>query len=98
MTTEALLGHCRAVGIRLTVDSGRLRYAGPADALDAATIAALGEHKAALVTLLTGPKPDPYARLHGPYRTPWRTWVWSDPDAPPLEAFGPPPDEKGGGR
>jgi hypothetical protein len=31
--------------------------------------------------------PDPYARLVGPYRSPWGTLVWSDPDAPELEAF-----------
>jgi hypothetical protein len=33
------------------------------------------------------PTPDPYARLVGPYGTPWRTWAWSDPEAPELEAF-----------
>src|SRR4051794_30359760 len=33
--------------------------------------------------------PDPLDRLRGPRRTPWNTLVWSDPDAPPIELFGP---------
>jgi hypothetical protein len=34
--------------------------------------------------------PDPLDRLRGPRRTRWGTWTWSDPTAPPIEAFGPP--------
>jgi hypothetical protein len=29
--------------------------------------------------------------LDGPYRSPWGTQVWSDPDAPPIAWFGVPP-------
>src|SRR5262245_16728586 len=36
-------------------------------------------------------KPHPLDRLRGPRRTPWGTWVWSDPAEPPIDLFGPPP-------
>lgn len=35
--------------------------------------------------------PDPLDTLQGPRRTPWNTLVWSDPDEPAIELFGPPP-------
>jgi hypothetical protein len=40
------------------------------------------------LTPAPAPRPD---RLRGPRRTPWGTWVWSDPAEPPIEWFGEPP-------
>ena len=40
--------------------------------------------------------PDPLDALSGPRRTPWGTLVWSDPDAPAIELFGPPSDDVAG--
>lgn len=37
---------------------------------------------------------DPTAGLVGPRRTAWGTVVWSDPDEPSIEAFGPPPSPR----
>jgi hypothetical protein len=36
-------------------------------------------------------QPDPYDRLTACRQTPWQTVCWSDPQAGPIEAFGPPP-------
>jgi hypothetical protein len=59
-------------------------YGGPGEALPEISQEprALMRHKS--------PDPDPFAHLRGPRRTWWGSLVWSDPDAPPLELFGPP--------
>jgi len=42
--------------------------------------------------VIVSPPPDPFAHLRGPRRTWWGTLAWSDPEAPALELFGPPPE------
>jgi len=53
MTALDLLDRLGAAGVRLSARrSGKLRYAGPADVLTAATLAELARHKPALLDLL----------------------------------------------
>jgi hypothetical protein len=85
-----LLGRCRDLDIRLWVEAGRLRYDAPAGALDSSLRGELAAHKAELLALVASAQPpDPYAHFRGPRRTRWGSLVWSDPDAPALELFGP---------
>jgi hypothetical protein len=60
-------------------------YGGPGEPLPEESLEprALTRHKS--------PAPDPLDALRGPRRTPWGTLAWSDPEAPPIELFGPPP-------
>jgi hypothetical protein len=52
MTAHDLLGALQARKVELWVEGGRLRWRGPTGALTGADLAALAEHKAALLALL----------------------------------------------
>lgn len=90
-----LLNHCCGLDIRLWAEDGQLRYDAPAGVLAAPLRAEIIARKGELLALLTSSvanQPDPLDALSGPRRTPWGSLAWSDPDAPPIELFGPPGD------
>jgi len=96
-TPEAidLLKQCDRRDIRLWAEDGQLRYDAPAGVLAAPLRAEIIARKGELLALLTSSvanQPDPLDALSGPRRTPWGSLAWSDPDAPPIELFGPPGD------
>jgi hypothetical protein len=61
MTTHAFLDSLTRRGVRLSAASGRLDIDAPAGVLTAEDRAALAEHKAELVAILTAPVPEPAA-------------------------------------
>ena len=57
MTISALLDELQALGVVLTVAGDKLSYKAPKDAMTPALRAALKEHKATVIDLLTLPTP-----------------------------------------
>jgi hypothetical protein len=70
MTTHAFLDSPTRRGVRLSATSGRLDIDAPAGVLTAEDRAALAEHKAELVAILTAPAPDPCAQVPEPAAPP----------------------------
>lgn len=96
MSATTLIQTLGGRGIRLASRGDRLVIDAPKGALTEADRRAMAEHKAELLVLITAAQPDPFDALTGPRRTPWGTRVWSDPDAPAIELFGPAADDVAG--
>ena len=89
MSAATLISDLGERGIRLATRGDRLVIDAPKGALTEADRRAIAEHKPELLALVGATGPDPLDALRGPRRTPWGSLVWSDPDEPAIELFGP---------